>query len=287
MTQQPEQSVVDRLWTATLRERERAMGLREQRVNVWVVQAVEAIRRLCDDNADSSLTPDAPASLAEITGDHDASAVYAVLNELQHELDEPTRWKAVWIGIVRWINARHRTFRLDESPDMVGYTYAGACRLIARELRQSWPKWSAAADVAGELEVISERLIAAFMQLGPAPDPMSKSDWFANSVEMRTLREITAAQHEQRQSRRSALDDPIANAKLAEIAGLDGTAMSRQIRTALGKAGKAFKKVGPGEYRAWSHAELRDAFLNLPNGKLKNLLSQHGFQTGANLSGSH
>ena len=65
------------------------------------------------------------------------------------------------------------------------------------------------------------------------------------------------------------VDDPIANHALADLVGLSRTSISKQIRKALHKAGIACKKVEPGHKRSWSHAELRSAYPNLPDGELK------------------
>lgn len=75
-----------------------------------------------------------------------------------------------------------------------------------------------------------------------------------------------------------SIPDPVGNAELTRLAGLqDANYVSRQIRAALKEAGKAVKSGGSGHDREWTHRNLRDAYPNLPHGKLKKLLRQTGF----------
>ena len=80
--------------------------------------------------------------------------------------------------------------------------------------------------------------------------------------------------------------DPIANHKLARLAKLDPTWVSKQIKQALEDAGKARTKVEPGHARWWSHKELLSACSHLPDGRLKKVVESQTFakrvQTGAN-----
>ncbi len=75
-----------------------------------------------------------------------------------------------------------------------------------------------------------------------------------------------------------SIPDPVGNAELTRLAGLqDADNVSRQIKDALKDAKKAVKSVGPGHDREWTRRNLRDAYANLPHGKLKKLLRRTGF----------
>lgn len=206
-------------------------------------------------------------------------------------------WPAVWHHVVRFIFDRRRPGSRDESKDRIGYTWADACRLLADEVAELWDDAEAEAE-ARNLTRIADRLERAFDALGPPEPPISKREWMAGSDAIRTLREATAAtvSSGERASSDDAgppagddddgadrveLPDSIGNAELAEQAGLKPKTVSRQIRGALSKAGKAVRQGGPGHKRKWTREELQRAYPNLPKGELKKYLRCAPFERGA------